>query len=355
LIVDDSATVRRILRLIVEQDPELQVAGVAANGRIALAMLQQSVPDVVTLDIEMPEMDGLATLVKLRQVYPRMPVIMFSTLTERAAVSTLEALSRGATDYVTKPALVGDALQALSSIREQLIPRIKALCGTKGQGADRSKAMFRHSENAPAIPSRIDIVAIGTSTGGPNALADVLPAIPADFPVPIVIVQHMPPMFTRFLAERLSGICRIPVAEAQGGEMLTPGTAWIAPGDRHLAVCRSGGMAHLELLNSPPQNSCRPSVDVLFQSVARVFAGNALGVVMTGMGQDGSRGAGDITAAGGRIWAQDERSSVVWGMPGFVVQQQLAKRVLPLCMIGPEIARSVLTSRELLKADRMPA
>jgi two-component system chemotaxis response regulator CheB len=345
LIVDDSATVRRILRTIIAEDPELQVAGVAANGRIALAMLQQNVPDVITLDIEMPEMDGLATLVKLREEHPRLPVIMFSTLTERGAVATLEALAGGATDYVTKPTMVGDAAQAIRSIREQLVPRIKALCERPkiaGEGramACGSAGTLLHSGD------RIEVVALGTSTGGPNALADVLAAIPKDFPVPVVIVQHMPPTFTRFLAERLSRICGIPVNEATGTETLRPGMAWIAPGDRHLALARRGTVVQLELLLSPPQNSCRPSVDVLFESVALAFGRKVLGVVMTGMGQDGLRGAREIATAGGRVWAQDERTSVVWGMPGFVVQQGLAQRVLPVSMIGPEIVRSVMSSR----------
>lgn len=351
LVVDDSATVRRILRTIIDEDPELQVAGVAANGRIALAMLQQNVPDVVTLDIEMPEMDGLATLVKLREAYPRLPVIMFSTLTERAAVSTLEALARGATDYVTKPTMVGDATQAIRSIREQLVPRIKALCAKPEQPVRARSAGTVGRLSAGG--GRAEIVAIGTSTGGPNALAEVLAAIPNDFPVPIVIVQHMPPTFTRFLAERLSRICAIPVSEATGTETLRPGMVWIAPGDRHLALTRRGNIIQLELLLSPPQNSCRPSVDVLFESVARTFGRSALGVVMTGMGQDGLRGATELAAAGGRVWAQDEPTSVVWGMPGFVVQQGLAQRVLPVSMIGPEIVRSVMASHELGSISRV--
>ncbi len=191
------------------------------------------------------------------------------------------------------------------------------------------------------------MVAIGTSTGGPNALTDVLAVLPKDFPAPVVIVQHMPPTFTRFLAERLARVCALPVGEAAGDETLRAGMVWIAPGDRHLAVTRRGNIVQLELLLSPPQNSCRPSVDVLFQSVARTFGKNALGVVMTGMGQDGLHGARQIAAAGGRVWAQDEQSSVVWGMPGFVVQHRLAERVLPLAMIGQEIVRRVMTSPSL--------
>ena len=341
LVVDDSAVIRRILRTLISEDPELALAGVAANGRIALAMLQQNLPDLVTLDIEMPEMDGLATLEKLRADHPRLPVLMFSTLTERGASATLEALSRGATDYVTKPVAVGNAQEAIDSIRRQLIPRIKTLCGGGRQHSSH------HAETAAAGTMRnvspIRIVAIGCSTGGPNALAEVLSALPQALTVPVVIVQHMPPLFTHFLAERLSRICAWPVREAQGLEMVSPGTVWIAPGDRHLALTRRGTSTQLELPLTPPENSCRPSVDVLFHSVARLFGNGVLGVVMTGMGQDGLRGAGEIRAAGGRIWAQDEATSVVWGMPGYVVEKGLAERVLPLSRIGTEIARAVMS------------
>jgi two-component system chemotaxis response regulator CheB len=348
LVVDDSAVVRHVLRKLIEEDPELQVAGVAAHGRIALAMLEQNVPDIVTLDIEMPELDGLATLLQLRKSYPTLPVIMFSTLTERGAVATLEALSLGATDYVTKPTAIASTQDTLASIRSQLIPRIKAL---SRKVSPRTFAPIAQTP-IPLSRSPIEVVAIGASTGGPNALAELLGALPASFPVPIAIVQHMPPTFTRFLAERLSRLCRLPVREATEGSILLPGTVWIAAGDRHLVIAGKVGSPELRLLATPPENSCRPSVDVLFRSVAKVFASHILAIVMTGMGQDGLRGSIEVRASGGRVWAQDEATSVVWGMPGFVAQNGLAERVLPLPAIGPELVRAVLLSRQLTSRSK---
>ncbi len=337
LIVDDSAAVRRLLRLALSEDPELQIAGVAANGKIALALMEQSPPDVVTLDIEMPEMDGLTALAQIRKRYPRLPVIMFSTLTERGAVATLDALSLGATDYVTKPTTVGDPARAIESIKQQLIPRIKSFC--------------RRLDVAPAppvIPSRqqsesrpVELLVIGTSTGGPNALAEVLAAFPKDLSVPVAIVQHMPATFTRFLAERLALLCPLPVREAVSGARLAAGEVWIAPGDYHLTVTGLRSACGLQLIQTPPENSCRPSVDVLFRSAAQVFGNGVLAVVMTGMGQDGLRGAEAVCDRGGRVWAQDAATSVVWGMPGFIVQHGLAQRVLPVGRIGQEIVREV--------------
>ena len=338
LIVDDSAAVRRLLRLALSEDPELRVCGVAANGKIALSLLEQNIPDLVTLDIEMPEMDGLTALAQIRKLYPRLPVIMFSTLTERGAVATLDALSLGATDYVTKPTTVGDPTQAIALIKQQLIPRIKSFC----------RRVEVASMQAPAVrPGHcpVELLAIGTSTGGPNALADVLATLPEDFPVPVVIVQHMPATFTRFLAERLALVCPLPVREATSGARLLQGQVWIAPGDYHMVVSGLRSCCRLQLTQSPPENSCRPSVDVLFRSAAQVFRQAVLAVVMTGMGQDGLRGAESVFAMGGRVWAQDAASSVVWGMPGFVAQHGLAERVLPLRLLGTEIVREVQQSQ----------
>jgi len=338
LIVDDSAAVRRLLRLALSDDPELEVAGVAANGKIALAMLEQDVPDLVTLDIEMPEMDGLSALAQIRKRYPRLPVIMFSTLTERGAVATLDALALGATDYVTKSITVGDPARAIGSIKEQLILRIKSFCRRFEISVMHPQA--KHGKEQDTLLP-IELLAIGTSTGGPNALAEVLGSLPADFPIPVVIVQHMPATFTRFLAERLALVCTLPVREATSGVRLAPGEVWIAPGDHHLILTGLRSACSLQLLQTPPENSCRPSVDVLFRSAAQVFRQGLLAVVMTGMGQDGLRGAETVRDLGGRVWAQDAASSVVWGMPGFVVQHGLAQRVLPLSLIGKEIVREV--------------
>jgi two-component system, chemotaxis family, protein-glutamate methylesterase/glutaminase len=349
LIVDDSVVIRRLLSDILSQDPDIEVAGIAPNGRIALAKLQQINPDIVTLDIEMPEMDGLSTLPDLRKTYPKLPVIMFSTLTERGALSTLEALARGATDYVTKPANVGSVAAGIQSVKDQLIPKIKSLCSsvlapsptnvnTSAVGPAKKRILNRY-------PQRCDAVVVGSSTGGPQALGMVLKQLPATFPVPIVIVQHMPPLFTRHLANRLNQECPLEVTEATGGETLQPGMVLIAPGDFHLELRRQGVEIKTAVHQSPPENSCRPAVDVLFRSAAQVYGANCLGVVLTGMGQDGLRGAERIVDAGGMIVAQDEASSVVWGMPRAVTVAGLAHYSLPLTSISQMLLRHVALAR----------
>lgn len=232
LIVDDSVVLRRLLAEAIASDPGLEVAGYAANGRIALALLDQVAPDIVTLDVEMPVMDGLTTLKAMRNARPTLPIIMFSTLTERGAEATIDALALGASDYVAKPTGTGDYSTARERIREALLPKIKALCRTSLGSQAAPPASFRPlpaSLNKKSVEP-VSVVAIGCSTGGPNALAQVLPAIPHDFPAPILIVQHMPPAFTRFLAQRLTSLCRLPVAEAEEGEVLRPGRISVAPG-----------------------------------------------------------------------------------------------------------------------------
>lgn len=375
LVVDDSVVIRRIVRESLESDPGIEVVGVAANGRIALAMVEQHSPDAITLDLEMPEMDGLQTLRALRARGVQTPVVMFSTLTERGALSTLDALAAGADDYVTKPSNVGNLQEAMRRIREELVPKLRALCARNsvpiaaplGSPASLQRiapqalrrfadavsprpetpAPLRSAQPGPAGP--IEIVAIGTSTGGPNALAEVLPRIPADFPVPIVIVQHMPPTFTRFLAERLTATSEIAVREGKSGELVDPGNAWVAPGDFHMNVRRELGVVRLGIHQAPPENSCRPSVDVLFRSVAEVYGKNVLAVVMTGMGQDGLRGCEFIKEAGGQVVVQDEATSVVWGMPGFVARAGLADSVLPVTAIADDIIRKVNSGRPVLQ------
>jgi len=351
LLVDDAAVFRRTVAEELSKDPTLEVVGTAANGRIALARLPQLSPDIVILDVEMPEMDGLAALKELRKTYPRLPVIMFSALTERGAQATLDALSLGATDYFTKPNCAGGLDESLAVIREQLIPEIKAICQAKNEAAVKNSAVCataaRVSCAPPASPAArlasgaVQVLAIGSSAGGPNALAEVFRRLPAKLAVPIVLVQHMPPMFTRLLAERLSAQFAIPVREGSSGTVLEPGHAWIAPGDYHMALVRDGRQVRIQLDQNPPENSCRPAVDVLLRSVASTFGPNSLTVILTGMGQDGLRGCEAIRATGGQILVQDEATSVVWGMPGHVARAGLADRVLPLSLIGDEIVRRV--------------
>ena len=352
LIVDDSVVIRRLVSDIITADPDLEVAGVAANGRIALDRIPQVNPDIITLDVEMPEMDGLETLKELRKIYPRLPVIMFSTMTERGGVTTLDALSLGASDYVTKPANVGRVGEGIARVRDDLIPKIKALCGlrrsefrvpssglTQNPKPKTQNLTFRNSG------ARVEIVAIGTSTGGPNALADLLPELPGDFPVPVVIVQHMPPIFTKLLADRLAARIPLEIAEGNAGDPLRPGKIWIAPGDYHMGLEKSAHGARVKLNQEPPENSCRPAVDVLFRSVVQVYGAGTLGVILTGMGQDGLRGCEYIHEAGGQVLIQDEASSVVWGMPGIVARAGLADKELPLNQLAGEIVRRVWQGR----------
>ena len=341
LVVDDAVVFRRLVSEELSRDPGLEVVGTAANGRIALAKLTQLSPDLVVLDVAMPEMDGLEALKEIRKTHPRLPVIMFSSLTERGAEATLDALALGATDYFTKPADAGGLEGSLRVIREELVPRIKALCAPPPPKAAQAAADRRPSSRPSPATEPVRVLAIGASTGGPNALTEIFRDLPADFPVPILIVQHMPPMFTRLLAERLSAQSPIHVQEASSGCLLKPGEAWIAPGDHHMIVARDGLQHRLRIHQDPPENSCRPAVDVLLRSVAQVFGAGSLTVILTGMGRDGLRGCESLREAGGQVLAQDEATSVVWGMPGFVAQAGLADRVLSLSMIAGAIVERV--------------
>jgi two-component system, chemotaxis family, protein-glutamate methylesterase/glutaminase len=352
LVVDDAVVFRRLVAEELARDPGLEVVGTAANGRIALHRLAQVQPDVIILDIEMPEMDGLATLAEIRKTQRRLPVIMFSTLTERGASATLDALALGATDYFTKPTSSGGVEPSLEIIRNQLIPKIKALCaGPSGEPAKKPEGtqprpIVPAATTGPSAPARaVQVVAIGASTGGPNAFMEVFAQLPANFPVPIVMVQHMPPMFTRLLAERLTAQSAIRVQEGTSGAPLRPGQAWIAPGDFHMLVVRDGMQDRVLVHQDAPENSCRPAVDVLLRSVAKVFGPHSLTVILSGMGHDGLRGCEAIRQAGGQIVVQDEASSVVWGMPGFVAKAGLADKIVPLPLVAEEIIRRVRSSR----------
>ena len=336
LLVDDAVVVRRAVAKVLAADPSLEVIATASNGRLALEKLAQVNPDLVVLDVEMPELDGLQTLRALRRMHPRLPVIMFSQHTRRGAEATLEALAEGASDCVCKPESAGGMAAALQQIREQLIPRIKHLCAS---GTEPAPAPVVRARPTWIPGRRVDVVVVGVSTGGPNALAALVPALPADFPAPLLIVQHMPPLFTTLLAERLAARSAVRFAEAAAGVEVAAGRGWLAPGDHHLVVNGGRDGARLQLHQGPPENSCRPSADVLFRSAAQVYGAGVLAVVLTGMGRDGLRGCEAVRDAGGQVLAQDEASSVVWGMPGAVARAGLADQVLPLEEMAAEIVR----------------
>jgi two-component system chemotaxis response regulator CheB len=412
LVVDDSVVIRKLVTQTLSEVRGMEVVATAATGKIALAKIEQCKPDIVILDVEMPDMDGIETLQHIRKLAPRLPVIMFSTKTERGAVATIDALTRGASDYVAKPSNVGNVLTAMQRVRDELVPKIQALTvgarpakppssplatlaaaatastttqiartmpiatstiattmplptapgtgsaiGTTQLSRMTTQVIARsqvttsnpvivldgpvrlHRATGPRPP--VEIIAIGASTGGPNALSELLTQLPGDFPVPIVIVQHMLATFTRHFAERLAAQCRIKIVEANAGDSVVPGHAYIARGDYHLLTERRLGRISLAMNQDVAENFCRPAVDVLFRSIAQTHGSGALAVVLTGMGHDGLRGCGAIRDAGGDVIVQDEQSSVVWGMPGFVARAGLASQVLALDQLGGELLRRV--------------
>lgn len=351
LIVDDSVVVRKLIGEALSSTPEIIVAGSASSGALALTKIPQLNPDVITLDIEMPGLNGIETLAEIRKLYPKLPVIMCSTLTERGAAITLEALSQGASDYVTKPSNTASLADAMDHFRPELAGKILSLA-RRAFGAVPSAVP--QTRRARALGGPIDILAIGSSTGGPNALSEVIPRLPEDFAVPVVVVQHMPPVFTRLLAERLDSRSQVSVHEAESGAKLEAGHVWLARGDYHLTLARKGTSVVLNLNQDPPEHSCRPAVDVLFRSVAQVYGQATLAVVLTGMGYDGARGAAHIREAGGEILVQDEASSVVWGMPGAVVSAGIADKVCPLGEIGGEIVRRVAAKKTSHRIGQLP-
>jgi two-component system chemotaxis response regulator CheB len=376
LIVDDSAVMRSLLRSVVTTDAGLEVAGTAADGASALASLAQLQPDLILLDVEMPVMDGLVTLRELRRRGNRMPVIMCSSLTQRGARVTIEALACGASDYVTKPTGQSGREAALNALAGELIPKIHALSrpsqprpsiqfsaqsmspvpvsslpGIGRASSAPSPSLLSRQPLRPqpitAIPS---VVAIGVSTGGPAALDVLLPLLPATFQLPVLIVQHMPELFTHLFAERLNGRCKLRVREAAEGDPVVPGTISIARGNWHLEVVAASlasAPPTLRLTQGPLENHCRPAVDVLFRSAAKVYGSGVLAVVLTGMGSDGLNGSRVVREQGGSVLAQDEASSTVWGMPGAVASAGLAHRILPLEAIAPEILRVAALARPI--------
>jgi two-component system, chemotaxis family, protein-glutamate methylesterase/glutaminase len=350
--------VRGLVSQALTGDPQIEVVGTASNGVSALELVRQHDPDVVTLDVHMPVMDGLETLDRLRSERPTLPVIMFSRLTERGAATTIEALLRGAADYVVKPARTEGVEAAVEAMRAVLLPKIVALGGVaaaraqaRAHEARRTGAALAPATSEPPTPTAVQrrpeaqIVVIGVSTGGPNALAELIPALPSDLAVPIVIVQHMPAMFTRLLRERLASLSNLEVAEAYTGATLDRPVLWLAPGGVHTEVVCESTVPTLRLASGPEENFCRPSADILFRSAAAVYGDEVLAVVLTGMGSDGLRGCEAIVQAGGNVIAQDESTSVVWGMPGAVAREGLARVVLPLSAIGGAIGRRVVSAR----------
>lgn len=346
LIVDDSVVIRRWLTEALPQKGPLEVGGSAPNGHIALQKIPQVRPDLVILDTEMPETTGAQTLLAIRHAYPDLPVIVLSEPTASGAAATIDALALGAKEYVIKPEGVGRGGPPLQALSDELAAKIASCCALDLGPTTRTATVPAPPGPRPQPvdgrePARVDVLAIGVSTGGPDALMDLVPRFPALFPIPIVIVQHMPPLFTKMLAERLSTKCRVGVVEAGAPQVLSPGTAWIAPGDFHMVVERDADAIRVRTHQDAPENSCRPSADVLFRSVADVYGFHALAVVMTGMGQDGLRGCERVHAAGGQVLVQDQASSVVWGMPGFIAKAGLADRIVPLAELGPEIMNRV--------------
>ena len=345
-MVDDAVVMRRMISEVLGRDPDIEVVGVAPDGRIALQKVIQVNPDILTLDVEMPGLNGIETVRELRKTHPKLPVIMFSTLTARGAEATLDALAAGATDYVTKPANVGSVTEGLARLEAELVPKIKLHCRGGHLGAPAPSTRTA-SAGAPRLtppgigahPVRPDVVCIGTSTGGPNALADLFAGITAPLPVPVVIVQHMPPVFTKMLAERLGKGSQTRFFEGEEGMAVEAGAVYIAPGGHHMEVVRDGARVRVHLHDGPPENSCRPAVDVLFRSVANVYGSRILAVILTGMGQDGLHGSTVIKEQGGAILAQDKDTSVVWGMPGFIAGAGLAERILPLPLVAGEIVK----------------
>ena len=372
LIVDDSAVMRKIISSALQKDPAIEVVAFAANGLQAIEAVKTFSPDVMTLDIEMPEMDGLTALREIRKTNKYLPIIMFSSLTHQGAQAAVMALTAGASDYVGKPATsAGSVDGAFKVLETELIPKIIGLAkrvksrqareASSSDGKSPSTVPIPSSVAEPIKPKPIEVspvqsvipvkpvqaVCIGVSTGGPMALMQVFGQISTPLSVPIFIVQHMPPSFTTLLAARLSAAGVMTVKEAEEGEIAVPGTSYIAPGGFHMTLAKSGTKTIIHLNTEAPENSCRPAVDVLFRAAAEVYGGGVLAVMLTGMGYDGLKGCQVIVAKGGQIIAQDEASSVVWGMPGAVVQAGLANAVLPIEKMADEI---VFRSRKINSA-----
>lgn len=348
VIVDDSALIRSVLKQILEQAPDIRVVGVASDPLVAREIIRASNPDVITLDVEMPKMDGLEFLEKLMRLRP-MPVLMISSLTERSSEITLRALELGAVDFVTKPKL--DIANGMHAYAELIQEKVRTAYQAKLKKHLPLPITARLSADAvlPALANRVTstekLIIIGASTGGTEAIKEVLIRMPADCPG-ILVTQHMPEAFTRSFANRLDSLCKIAVKEAEAGDRILPGHAYIAPGHSHLLLKRSGANYICELSDGPPVNRHRPSVDVLFRSAANCAGKNAIGVILTGMGKDGAAGMLEMQQAGAYTIAQDEASCVVYGMPKEAVATGGVNEIVTL----HEIAQRVLTHLSTLGA-----
>jgi len=347
LVVDDSAFMRKAISIMLESDPDIKVIGMAHNGVEGIEMVKELKPDIVTLDIEMPRMDGLTALKHIMADNPT-PVMMVSSLTTDGASATLDALSLGAVDFIPKQA----SFVALDivKIKEVLLKKIKHIALNKRRFIQTFKNQqkpktFRPSR-APAPTNVVEcrsrrktfgIIAIGTSTGGPPALQAVIPRLPKNLPVPVTVVQHMPPTFTKSLADRLNSISQVTVKEAEQGETLTVGTVYIAPGDKHLTVKNLVSSGRIILSDEPSNTLHKPAVDIMVRSVAEGYGSRVLGVIMTGMGSDGLEGMRLVKNKGGSVFAQSEETCVVYGMPKAIVDNKLADRVVPLNRMADEI------------------
>jgi two-component system chemotaxis response regulator CheB len=347
LIVDDSALVRKLLTEMLSRDREIEVVGAAADPYAARERIKQLNPDVITLDVEMPRMDGLTFLENLMRLRP-MPVVMVSSLTQQGADVTLRALELGAIDFVAKPKI--DVAGSLTEYADELIAKVKMAAGARVSARSTAPrtplksvdprrtadAVLPPSSGGRVLRTTDRIIALGASTGGTEAIRELLSVMPPDAPA-IVISQHIPAAFSRPFAERMNRDSAMSVCEAQDGQYILPGHVYIAPGDRHLLVARDGARYRCKLSDGPPVNRHRPSVDVMFRSVAQNVGLNAIGVILTGMGDDGARGLKEMLEARAPTIAQDEASSVVWGMPGAAVKLGAAQHVLPLHRIAQEV------------------
>ncbi len=320
----------------------MEVVGSAVDGLDAIAKVSELKPDVVTLDVEMPRMTGLEAIKKIRAAWPPVKIVMLSTLTEMGARVTIDALLNGANDYVSKSNPDGSHELPIARLKHDLITKIRQFFPARAAAPAPMTRIAKPIVGMAAgkrATKRRRVVAIGVSTGGPSALNEVIPCLPANLPVPVLVVQHMPAMFTRILAERLNTVCPLKVQEAAESTPVEAGMVLIAPGDFHMRVTRRGGRECITLDQSAPENACRPAVDVLFRSVNEVYGGGSVAVVLTGMGQDGYQAAQGLKASGAYVIAQDEASSVVWGMPGMVARAGLADAVVDLRLVVGEILR----------------